>query len=286
MHVLKKAAAVLVMILSALLVLVMLAGIVGAWWGQGQLRGIVSDVATTLDRTLERSQSAVDQINKLVVASQGRVDEVSANVTNAGAKIEETNLALVAMEKLFEQDLTPTVERITERAADTRDTLALAERTIRLMQLLPGSSDNQLLILADQVLQKIRDLDQAVQDTRASIQDAKSQVTTEAVGRLTAPLGAVSAALGGVSSDLAATSQRIDERQAQLVAFRDRLLLAVTLAAVVLTLALLWMALAQLGLFVHAYGIFTGRDPLAKWHKGAASAGTPAPLPQPGGGAA
>ncbi len=278
MQVVKKVAAVLVMILSALLLIVMLAGIAGAWWGQGQLRGLVTEVAATLDATLERSQNAVNQIDKLVVAAQGRVDVASTNVTKAGTKIEETNLALVALEKLLDQDLSPTVEQITQRASDTRDTLTLAESTIRLMSLVPGSSDNKLLNLANEVIQKIRALDQAIQDARASIQGAKSQATADVVGKLTTPLGKVSEALGGVSADLAATSQRIDERQSQLAALADRVRLVITLLAVGFTLGLLWMALAQLALFVHAYGIFTGRDPLARWHKGKAQAVNPEAL--------
>lgn len=286
MKVVKKVASVLVMIFSALLVLVMLAGIVGSWWGAGQLKVIVSDVTTTLDRTLERSQAAVGQINTIVVASQGRVDEASAKITMAGSKVEETNLALVAAEKLLDQDLTPAIDRMNERVSDTRDTLAIAEQTIALMQMLPGSRDNKLLNLADEVIQKVRNLGQTLRDARISVSDAKSRVTGEAVSKLTAPLDKVSAALGEVNADLVGLDQRIDQRQEQLQVLSGQVLTAITLAAVALTLAFLWMALAQLGLFVHAYGIFTGRDPLARWHKGRAKEEPLEALTEPTGGAA
>ncbi len=51
-------------------------------------------------------------INGVVSNTQARVDEASANIVNAGTKVEETNLALVAAERLLDQDLSPTVERV------------------------------------------------------------------------------------------------------------------------------------------------------------------------------
>jgi hypothetical protein len=279
MKIVKKVFAVIVMVLSALLLLAMLAGVAGVWWGQGQLKGVVVDVSTAADNVLERTQTAAGQINTLVVTSQGRVGESVANIEKAGTTIEQTNLALAAAEKLLDTDLTPAVERVNERASDLRDTIAIVDRTISLWKMLPGARDSKVLAVADGIIEKIKGLQQAVADLRTNIQTTKSQVTTEAVNKLTTPLNRVSTALGAVSTDLATLGQRIDEEQAQLAVLTNQVLTLVTVAAVVLTLAFLWMALAQLALFVHAYGIFTGRDPLARWHKGKASSGT-GPVPQ------
>lgn len=267
MKVLKKATAVVVMLLSALLMVVMLAGIYGAWWGQGQAHGAVTEAAAAIDGALKSSQTAVDRANTVVVTAQGRVDQASATITAAGTRVEDTNLALAAAERLLDQDLTPMVEQITQGASDVRDTLTLAESSIRLMRIVPGGRDNRLLNLADEAILKIRNVDQAVQDVRTSISDAKSRVTAEAVGRLTTPLGNVSGRIGQVSADLLNLNQRIDGRRADVIILRDQMLLGITVAAIVLTLAFLWLAFSQVGLFVHAYGVFTGRDPLARWHK-------------------
>jgi signal transduction histidine kinase len=266
MEIVKKVVAVIVMILSVVLLLAMLAGVAGAWWGQGQLKGIVVDVSTAADAVLERSQAAVGQLNTVVGNTQGRVNEVVANIEKAGTNVEQTTLVLVAAERLLDTDLTPAVERVTQTVSDIRDTVTIIESTIRLWQRLPGARDNELLATADTAVQKIRGLQQAVADTRTQIQTAKSQITAEAVGRLTTPLDRVSGALSTVGADLAQLDQRIDAEQAQLATLTSQVLTAITIGAVVLTFAFLWMALAQLGLFVHAYGIFTGRDPLARWH--------------------
>lgn len=268
MKAMKKTVAVIVMVLSALLLVAMLAGIVGAWWGQGQLRGVVSEVSATLDRGLERTQGAMGQVSALLANTQGRVDGVVAQVNNAGTTIEETNLVLAVAERLLDQDLTPAVERITDRVTDVRDTIGVIENSIRLMRRLPGGRDNELLTQADKLISEIKGLAQLVQDVRTTVQTTKSQATAEAVRRLTTPLDRVSQALAGANADVAGLNARIDSERAQLAAFTRRVLLGITLGAIVITVALLWMALAQLGLFLHAYGAFTGRDPLPGWHKG------------------
>lgn len=279
MNVVKKVVAVLVMVLSAVLLLVMLAGVAGTWWGQGQLKGGVTQLSNAADTALARAGTTVSQVDTAVQNTQGRVDGLVTNVTAAGTKVEETKLALVAAEKLLDTDLTPTVQGVQDRVSELRATVSLIEQSLSLMRWLPGGRDNQLLATADTAITKLKELDQAVQDFRASVQGAKSQATAAAVNALTSPLNRVSERLATVSSNLAALNQRIAAEQAQLAALTAQMLNLITIGAIVLTLAFVWMALAQLALFVHAYGIFTGRDPLARWHKRKANADT-APVAQ------
>ncbi len=285
MNVVKKVVAVLVMVLSVLLLLVMLAGIGGVWWGQGQLKGAVTSLSTAANTALTSASGAVTQVDTVVQTSQGRVDEAVTNITAAGTKVEESKVALAAAEKLLDTDLTSGLQRVTERVSDLRATISVIDQTVSLMQRLPGGRDNQLLTTADAVIAKLKELDQAVQDFRTSVQDAKAQATAAVVEKVTTPLNRVSARLGEVSTDLATLNQRIAEEQSALATLTGQVLTGITLGAIVLTLAFLWMALAQLALFVHAWGIFTGRDPLARWHKRKSGADA-LPVPQATGGVA
>jgi predicted nucleic acid-binding Zn-ribbon protein len=267
MKTVRRVVSVLVMVVSALLLIATLAGIFGVWWGNSQLRGIVTDVATLADGMLERAQTAVDQVNTRVAQSQGKLEMVTTGITKVGATVEQTNLALVAAEELLGRDLSPTMERLTERVADLRDTLALADQTIGRLQRLPGSEDRRLLATADTVVGSITTVGQDLAELRGNIQGAKTQATVTVVNTLTDPLNRVSDRLVALSGQLTQLEQAIDSQQAALLVLRERLHGLITLVAIILTLAFLWLALAQLGLFVHAYGVFTGRDPLARWHE-------------------
>ena len=87
-----------------------------------------------------------------------------------------------------------------------------------------------------------------------------------------APLDRATTALTNVSDRLDQADQRLAQGRADLAKLAQDVITALTVAAVVGTLAFLWMALAQLGLFLHAYGVATGRDPLARWHRSRISA--------------
>jgi hypothetical protein len=144
---------------------------------------------------------------------------------------------------------------------------------------LPGQGDSRLLDAFDDLIATLRSIDQTLKDARESISQAKSTSIDKLVTTLTAPLNRADSALTAVSDRLDQADQGLAQGRTDLTAFRDRVNNIFTWAAVIGTLVLLWMALAQIGLFIHAYGVFTGRDPLARWHK--RGAGQTAPLATP-----
>jgi hypothetical protein len=279
MKVVAKIVSVLVMVLSAVLFIAMLAGIFGAWWGRGQAISLVTSVAATGDQALARGQELVVQANDFVVTGQNEVQRVSTGIAAAGAKAEETNLVLVAAETAFDKDLRPGLQRLNERGQELRATVQLVDQTLSLMQRLPGGRDSKLIAAVDELLTTLGAIDQAINEALAAVQQAKSAGIDRLVTTLTAPLGRVDTALTAVSDRLTLSSQRFEQGRADLIALRDRVNNILTWAAVIGTFALLWMALAQLSLFLHAYGVFTGRDPLARWRRGAQN--EPTPVPQP-----
>jgi hypothetical protein len=279
MKVFAKIVSVIVMILSALLFIVMLAGIYGAWWGRGQAISLVTTVAATGDQALARGQELVVEANDFVLAGQSEVQRLSTGIVAAGAKAEETNLVLATAEAAFDKDLRPGLQRLNERGQELRATVQLVDQTLSLMQRLPGGSDSKLLAAVDELLTTLDTIDQAIREALSSVQQAKSAGIDRIVTTLTGPLTRADTALTAVSDRLTLSNQRFEQGRADLAALRDRINNIITWAAVVGTFALLWMALAQLGLFLHAYGLFTGRDPLARWHGRGQSQPAAIPLP-------
>ena len=244
----------------------MLAGIFGAWWARGQAVGIVTTAAAAGDQALARGQELVGQANQYVETGQAEVGKLTAGISKAGAKAEETNLLLVAAEAAFDKDLTPGLERLTERGQDLRETVSVIDQMISVMQRLPGQGDSKLIAIVDNLITTLQSLDQTITDTRDSIKQAKSAGIEKLVTTLMAPLDRATTALTNVSDRLDQADQRLAQGRADLAKLAQDVITALTVAAVVGTLAFLWMALAQLGLFLHAYGVATGRDPLARWH--------------------
>lgn len=274
-----KIVSVLVMILSAALFIATLAGIYGAWWGRGEAITLVTSVAATGDQALARGQELVGQANGYVATGQNEVNRVTTGITRAGVKAEETNLILVAAEAAFDKDLTPGLQQITARGQELRATVQLVDQTLSLMRRLPGGRDSSLIGAVDELITTLRSIDQTVNDTRESIRQAKSASIDRVVSTLTGPLNRATAALTAIADRLIQADQRLTQGRSDLVALRDRVNNIITWAAVIGTFALLWMALAQLGLFLHAWGVLTGRDPLARWHRRAQTPAASAPQP-------
>ena len=263
-----KVTAAIVMVLSTVLFIAIVAGVFGTWWVRGEAVQVVTNLTAVAGSSLERTQALVEQVGGQLERSQTAIDDLTTGIEKAGATVEETNLALAAAEALFDTDLTPAVEQLTERLADVRDTVSVIDQTLALMSSLPFARDSRLLEIADAAIEKTKAIGATLTEIRQTIKTAKANATQDVVTTLTAPLGRASAKLATIGGDLAQLGQRIDTAQAELPVLRDRINDTITFAAIVLTLALIWMALAQIGLFVHAYGVFTGRDPLARWHKG------------------
>jgi hypothetical protein len=270
MRVAKQIAAVVVMVLSGLLLLGLLAGIVGVWILRSDLIQSGNDLAQLTESSLQRAENGDIVIRAQVDQSQAAVNTVLGSVEAVGNKVEQTSLVLVGAEQLLDKDLTPAVQRMHERANELRDTIAFIDSTLNVMLRLPFNRDNRRLLLADAVIDRLKVVDQRVQEISQAVSNTKSQATNTAENAVTVSLQRADTALGDLNDGLGSLQGRLNDERAQIPALHAQFNQVVSWTAIGLTVGFLWMALAQLALFVHAYGLFTGRDPLARWHAGRA----------------
>jgi chromosome segregation ATPase len=268
MRIVKQIAAVVVMVLSGLLLLGLLAGIVGVRILRSDLIQSGNDLAQLTENSLQRAENGVIMLRAQVDQSQAAVNTALGSVEAVGNKVEQTSLVLVVAEQLLDKDLTPGVQRMHERASELRDTIAFIDSTLNVVLRLPFNRDNRRLQLADAVIERLKVVDQRVQEISQAVSNTKSRVTDTAENALTVSLQRADTALGNLNDGLDSLQGRLNEERAQVPALHAQFNQIVAWTAIGLTVGFLWMALAQLALFVHAYGLLTGRDPLARWHTG------------------
>jgi hypothetical protein len=270
MRIVKQIATVAVMVLSGLLLLGFLAGSIGVWIMRTDLIQSGNDLAQLTEDSLQRAANGVTALQADVDQSQTAVDAALGKVEPAANKVEQTSLALVAAEQLLDKDLNPRVQQMHARANELRDTLALADTALNVMLRLPLNRDNRRLQLADAVIDGLKVVDQRVQELSQTVSNTKSQVTNMAENALSTSLQRAGTALGNVGDGLDKLQGGLNEERAQIPGWHAQFNQIVTWTTIGLTVGCLWLALAQLALFVHAYGLLTGRDPLARWHGGRA----------------
>lgn len=268
MRTFKRVLAVIVIIISAVFLLVNIAGLVGVWWGQRTAVGVVADVVQITDTIFQRTQVRVDQLNTRVVEAQQGVQKLDSVIRTTGEKVTDTNLALATINALTEQDVTPAVERLQTASDNFNETLDDLDRTLRMLDRLsvgPSRMGDTVDKLRG-VLASIRDLQQDLRDMRQALQEKKADTVAQIVQRLTAPVQRVDNRLTTVQGRLNTVSADITQGRARLVAIQSEINTALLLLALGLTFVILWGILALIALILYAVAFLTGRDPIAGWY--------------------
>jgi hypothetical protein len=270
MRMFKKIVALVVMVLSGLLLLGFLGGSIGVWTLRSNLIQTGNDLADLSNSSLQRAATVATTLQAQVAQRQAAVNGALGKVDLAANLVGQTNLVILAAEQLLDTDLTPRVQQMQEQASDLRTAIALADTALNVMLRMPWNRDGRSLQLAGTVIEALKGVDQRVQDLRQVVGATKSRLTSTAQNALTTPLQRVDAALGTVTDGLNQLQCRLAAGRTQIADLYAQFNQIVTWGTIGLTVACLWLALAQAALFVHAYSLFTGRDPLARWRSGRA----------------
>ncbi|MFN8475681.1 MAG: hypothetical protein U0822_26095 [Anaerolineae bacterium] len=268
MRTFKRVLAVIVIVISALFLLVNIAGLIGVWWAETTAVSAVADVVQITDNIFQRAQTRVDQLNTRVGEAQQGVRNLETELRNAGDKVTDTNLVLATVTALTDKDVTPSLDRLQTASDNFNETLDDLDRTLRMLDRLTagGSRMGDVVDKLRGAISSIRDLQQDLRDMRQALQDKKAETVAQLVDRLSAPIQRVDNRLGVVQGRLTTVSSDITEGRARLVTLQSRVDTALLLLAIAFTLVILWGILALIALILYAIAFLTGRDPIRRWY--------------------
>lgn len=268
MRTFKRILAVIVIVISAIFLLVNVAGLIGVWWAQATAVGVVADVVQISDTILQRTQVRVDQLTTRVGEAQQGVKNLETTIRDTGEKVTDTNLALATVNALTDKDVTPALERLQTASENFNETLDDLDRTLRMLDRLTvgPSRMGDLVDKLRAVLTSVRDLQQDVRDMRQALQEKKAETVAQLVDRITGPIQRVDNRLATTQTRLGGVSADITEGRARLVRLQSQVNTALLLLAIALTLVILWGILALIALILYAVAFLIGRDPIAGWY--------------------
>ena len=264
----RKVLAVIVIIISALLILVNLAGLMGVWWTEATVMGIISDAVTLTDTIFQRTQVGVDRLNTRLGDVQTGVRNVETELRQVGDKVTETNLVLATLQAATERDITPAVDRLQAATENLNETLDNLDRTLRLLDRMTrgDNSVNNTVSNLRTVLAFVQDVQQDVQDLRQALQNKKQEAVSDTVDRVTRPIQRLDDRLGVAQGRLTTASTNIADGRERLARLHSNINLALFLLALALTFVILWGILALLALILYAVAFLRGHDPIARWY--------------------
>jgi len=265
MHTLKRILSVVVMVVSALVLVLSLAGIAGAWIVRGQLATGLEGIATAAETRAEAVQQGLDRLSATLAQAHDGVVSIEQQAQALGADLEQSKPLLTAISDKLGLELRPLFDKAGEIVTTIQETVAAVNSIVEGINALPFvSSPVAELEKLNQLSQELDDLVAEVQNLRTTIDQRQSELVQGAVALITTPTSQIGDTLEAMQTTASGYSQEIDRLREGLSSLRSSVGRGLTWGAVILTLALLWFAVSQVGLAVLGWRAFLGQDLLPR----------------------
>ncbi len=247
---LKAIGRVLVLLACVLVILLSVAGIIGAWWVNSIASGVTLKVFSVVQGGVEIIDTAAGRVDTLLQTTRNEVQQAAGTITTIASNLQENHPILTALSDRLQTRLGPGISTIQEAMAPVHDALVtvgsavsfansipfIQERAPRLDQL--DQTFTRLGTLAADVQQLSSTLKAATEAGADQLTQTAATALTDLTSRIDAGLADIQTSVQALQSDITALQARLQERQSQL-------LLIYNLAALAVTFLLMWVIYSQ-----------------------------------------
>jgi len=250
MNILRKVLSAIVMVLSALGLLLCMAGLIGAV----ALNEPITNIATGALGAMENTLGIASQASELSVQSLGDAQAGVDRVNRAAANATSEDKAQVAdsIKQAVDDRLAPAVTRVRSTLSVFASAVVQFNRTLESVNSIPGVRVPTLTDELQAVGQRIDQVEAAISDVKASVADAASldgSRITAATAKASSELQALQSAITQVQSRIQTTSAAIVNAQAGLPGAIDAISLIGSLLFVLYGAGQVFLFLAALHWF-------------------------------------
>ena len=276
---LKKIGRILVFIIAVLFIVVIIGGIVGAWW----LNSVASNVTLKVFSAVETGVAVVDagvaRADTLITTGRGEVQQAEETITAIAGNLQANNPVLTALSERLETRLGPTIDNIQEAIAPVRDALVSVSNAVSIANSIPFIRERAPAVdKLDNTFNRLGDMSADAQQLRTTLRAAATgqadQMTAEAAATLTTLTSRIDTRLAEIQTGVQEIQAEIVALQARLDVLKSRLLLIYNLLALAATLLVLWVIYSQFVVIRHHARLFRTRAPAASTPTPSIDAGT------------
>jgi archaellum component FlaC len=248
MKTLKRALAVVGIVLSILVLLVSVAGIVGSWTVGGALKDGTTKVLTGVERGLEVTDDALDRVDERLEGVRANVTTVEEAVTHVGESIEETNFALLLIEETVGEELLPKIESARDTLNTVRGSVVAFNSTLEAANEIPFVSIPTLTDELDAASERTAESKSAVDEIKTALKVAKSGAVEGAVGAITQRTSKIDSAMEELQGDVADYQANISVVEDDVASLKSRIRLWIDVATLVISVGFVWVAVSQVAM--------------------------------------
>jgi hypothetical protein len=263
---LKKIGRILVFIIAALVIVLSVGGIIGAWRANSVASDVTLKVFSVVETGVGVVNTAVGRVDALIQTSRTEVQQAQETIATVAGNLQANRPVLTALNDRVETRLGPTVDKIQEAIAPVRDALVTVSTAVSFANSIPFIHERApRLDQLDQTFTRIGEMSADVQQLRGTLRAAATgqadQLTQQTATALTNLTSRIDARLAETQTGVQEIQAEIVALQARLQALKSRLLLIYTLAALAATLFFLWVIYSQVVVIRHHWRLLRAPAP-------------------------
>ena len=261
---LKRILAIIVMIISVLMLVLSLAGIIGAWIVRPQITTSLEEVAARAETRVNNAKQGLDQLDTGLSDAGNQIAEMEQNLQSFGSDLEQNKPLITKVTDGLESKLGSFLETAGEIVTTILEAITALNSTVETLNAIPFVSIPLPEFERIETLsQGFEDTQTQVQDLRATIDQQQSEIIQGTVSIVSEPLSRINSRLDALQTRVSGYSEQLAAIQAGLSEFKTSIGRWLTYAAVLVTFIMLWLALSQVGLLVLGWRFYSGQDLLA-----------------------
>jgi hypothetical protein len=261
MQTLKRILAVVVMIVSAVVLVLCLGGIAGAWSVRAQLRTDLVSVVMAAEARATAVNQGLDRLDAALTGASERVTAIEQDALAFGTNLEENRPLLTVISNTVGVELSPLVESARGLMTSVREAASAVNSTVEAINAIPFVSvPVPELTSLKKLSQDVEDFRTEVQELRTSLDQRRSEIIQGTVSIITSPTSQIGETLDDMSTTVSGYRQKLGAVQEGLSDLGSAIDRTLTRVAVGLTLFLLWVAFSQAGLLVLSWRAWAGHD--------------------------
>lgn len=253
---LAKLGRILIFIVAVLVIILSIAGIIGAWWASSVASDVTLDAFLVVETGVGVVDAAVDRVDGLIETGRMEVQQTEETIVTVAGNVQENRPVLTALNERLEARLGPAISRIQEALAPVRDALVTVSSIVSFANSIPFIQEQapQLAEIEqafDTLSELVADSQQLRGTLRSAVAEEADQLTEETVTVLTGLTSRIDSGLAEIETEVQAIQAEVEALQQRLEDQKSRLLLIFNLAALALTLLFLWVIYSQIVVIRH-----------------------------------
>lgn len=248
------------MVISILVLVLSVAGIIGAWAYNTPATEAILDILVPVTNALQRSEELVNTTGQSLTRVSTALDTAGSRVQEIGDDVAEKEIVLEAASLIVGEDVRPALQEASDSIRSVYDTVGALEEAIQTFNAIPFID---VEVPGAEPLGNLRtgmeEVATTAEDLVVTLQEKKAEIVSETVTEVTQPIDRLNSRVGEIRTGLADLETRLGASITNLLRLQEELPSWIDMLCIATTVFLLWVIISQIAVFVLCRKMLQGK---------------------------